>query len=318
MEQKRDEVMDIARRRGFIWPSFEIYGGVGGFYDLGPLGTIMKDKIIQKWREFYVIREGFFEIDSPTIVPEDVLKASGHVDHFVDAMTECQKCGVALKAVDLAREHVGTDIEGVPKEEMKQFIKKNKIRCPDCGGELGEIFYFNAMFQTTIGPGSKRMGYLRPETAQGIFIDFKRLQRHARGKLPFGVVQIGKGYRNEISPRQGIIRLREFTMAEAEVFFDPKNSSHPAFSEMAGDRLRLWLAKDQAEGKKHITEVTAEQGVKRGMICNELMGYYLGLTKRFLLELGIPEDVIRFREQTSGQRAHYSKETWDAEVSTNR
>ena len=318
MEQKRDEVMDIARRRGFIWPSFEIYGGVGGFYDLGPLGTIMKDKIIQKWREFYVIREGFFEIDSPTIVPEDVLKASGHVDHFVDAMTECQKCGVALKAVDLAREHVGTDIEGVPKEEMKQFIKKNKIRCPDCGGELGEIFYFNAMFQTTIGPGSKRMGYLRPETAQGIFIDFKRLQRHARGKLPFGVVQIGKGYRNEISPRQGIIRLREFTMAEAEVFFDPKNSSHPAFSEMAGDRLRLWLAKDQAEGKKHITEVTAEQGVKRGMICNELMGYYLGLTKRFLLELGIPEDVIRFREQTSGQRAHYSKETWDAEVSTKR
>jgi glycyl-tRNA synthetase len=318
VKQKHEEMMELLLRRGFIWPSFEIYGGVGGFYDFGPLGTIMKNKIIQKWREFYVIREGFFEIDSPTITPEEVLRASGHVDHFVDAMVECQKCGEAFKVVDLAREQTGKDIEGASRGEMEEFIKKHGVRCSECGGGLGKVFDFNAMFRTAIGPGSKRVGYLRPETAQGIFIDFKRLQRHARGKLPFGVAQIGKGYRNEISPRQGIIRLREFTMAEAEVFFDPEDPHHPNFSEMAGERLRLWLAKDQEKGDKKLTEVTAEQAVKRGIVCNELMAYYLGLTKRFLLELGIAGDAIRFREQTPGQRAHYSSETWDAEVSTER
>ena len=318
MPQKHEEVMDLAKRRGFIWPSFEIYGGVAGFYDFGPLGALLKNKIIQKWREFYVVREGFFEIDSPSVVPEEVLKASGHVDHFVDAMVECQKCKAAFRVADLVREQTGKDIEGQPKEEMDQFVKKHGVRCPDCGGELGKIFDFNAMFRTAIGPGSKRVGYLRPETAQGIFIDFKRLQRYARGKLPFGVVQIGKGYRNEISPRQGIIRLREFTMAEAEVFFDPEDPCPPRFSELAGEQLRLWRASDQIKGKEQLTEVTAEQAVKRKLICNELMAYYLALTKRFLLDLGIPGEAIRFREQTPGQRAHYSSETWDAEVSTER
>jgi glycyl-tRNA synthetase len=308
--------MELAKRRGFIWPSFEIYGGMAGFYDFGPLGTLLKNKIIQKWREFYVVREGFFEIDSPSLAPEEVLKASGHVDHFVDAMVECQNCKAAFKVADLAREQTGNDIEGLSKEEMNQFVEKNKVRCSDCGGELEKIFDFNAMFQTTIGPGSKRVGYLRPETAQGIFIDFKRLQRHARGKLPFGVVQIGKGYRNEISPRQGIIRLREFTMAEAEVFFDPEDSRHPKFSELAGEQLRLWLAADQQQGKEKLTELTVGEAVKRKLVCNELMAYYLALTKHFLLGLGISGEAIRFREQTQGQRAHYSSETWDAEVST--
>ncbi|MDI6643070.1 MAG: glycine--tRNA ligase [Candidatus Hodarchaeaceae archaeon] len=318
MVHKHEEVMELAKRRGFIWPSFEIYGGVGGFYDFGPLGTILKNKIIQKWREFYVIGEGFFEIDSPSVMPEEVLKASGHVDHFVDAMVECKKCGTAFRTADLAREQTGKDIEGMSKEEMEQFIGKNRVRCPDCGGELGKIFDFNAMFRTTIGPGSKRVAYLRPETAQGIFIDFKRLQRYARGKLPFGVVQIGKGYRNEISPRQGVIRLREFTMAEAEVFFDPEDPHHPKFSNCADEKIRLWRAEDEVEGREKLTEVTAEQAVKKKFVCNELMAYYLVLTKKFLCELGIPENAIRFREQTPGQRAHYSSETWDAEVDTAR
>jgi glycyl-tRNA synthetase len=316
--QKHEEMMELAKRRGFIWPSFEIYGGVAGFYDFGPLGARLKNKIIQKWREYYVIKEGFFEIDSPNVMPEEVLKASGHVNHFVDAMVECQKCGAAFRVVDLSREQTGKDIEGMPKEEMNQFVEKHRVRCPDCGGELGKIFDFNAMFRTAIGPGSQRVGYLRPETAQGIFIDFKRLQRHARGKLPFGVVQIGKGYRNEISPRQGIIRLREFTMAEAEIFFDPEDSHHPKFSELVGEQLRLWLADDQQQGKEKLTEVMAGEAVKQKLVCNELMAYYLALTKRFLLELGIPGETIRFREQTPGQRAHYSSETWDAEVSTER
>lgn len=318
MKQKHEELMELALRRGFIWPSFEIYGGAGGFYDFGPLGAAMKNKITQKWRELYVIGEGFFEIDSPTVTPEEVFKASGHVEHFLDVMAECQKCGEAFKMVDLVREQTGKDIEGSSKGEINEFIKKHGVKCPDCGGELGDAFEFNAMFRTTIGPGSKRIGYLRPETAQGIFVDFKRLQRHSRGKLPFGVVQIGKGYRNEISPRQGIIRLREFTMAEAEVFFDPHHPHHQNFSEMANDKLRLWLAKDREKGDKKLTETTVGEAVKHKIVQNELLAYYLGLTMRFLHELGIPDEAIRLREQSAGQRAHYSKETWDAEVYTER
>lgn len=318
MLRRHERVVDIAIRRGFIWPSFEIYGGVSGFYDFGPLGALLKDNIIGKWREYFVIREGFFEIDSPCIAPEEVFKASGHVDHFIDLMVECGKCKAAFKATDVIKEATGRDVEGLPKEELEKLMKGHGVRCPDCGGGLGEIFEFNAMFRTTIGPEVKRIGYLRPETAQGIFVAFKRLQRHARGKLPFGVVQVGKGYRNEISPRQGMIRLREFTMAEAEVFFDPEDPHHPRFREVAGEVLRLWLARDQVAGREETIEVTAERAVEEGLVCNELMAYYLALTKRFLIDLGIPAEAIRFREQTPGQRSHYSSETWDAEVFTER
>jgi glycyl-tRNA synthetase len=310
--------MELAKRRGFIWPSFEIYGGVAGFYDFGPLGSILKNKIIEKWRELYVLKEGFFEIDSPTLTPLEVLKASGHVDHFIDLMVECKKCGSAFKAADIAKETTGKDIEGKSREETQDFLEEYGVKCPDCGGEFGEVFDFNSMFKTTIGPGSKRVGYLRPETAQGIFIDFKRLYRYARGKLPLGVVQIGKGYRNEISPRQGMIRLREFTMAEAEVFFDPEDPHHPRFPAVAQEQLQLWLAKDQIAGEESLIKVTAEEAVKQKIVCNELMAYYSVLTKQFLMGLGIPPEFIRFREQTPGQRAHYSKETWDAEVFTKR
>ncbi|MCD6248341.1 MAG: glycine--tRNA ligase [Hadesarchaea archaeon] len=316
LSSKHEKVMEIAKRRGFIWPAFELYGGVAGFYDFGPLGTLLKEKIIQKWREYFVIREGFFEIDSPSITPEEVLKASGHVDHFVDAMTECKKCGAAFKVTDLVKEKTGRSVEGKSKEEMESLIKEHEIRCPECGGELGEIYDFNAMFETTVGAGKKKIAYLRPETAQGMFIDFKRLQRYARGRLPFGVAQIGKGYRNEISPRRGVIRLREFTMAEIEIFFDPENPTHPEFREVASEKLRLLLATDQERGTEKFTEATAEDALRENIVCSQLMVYNMARAKLFLTSLGIPEEAIRFREQTPGERAHYSSETWDVEVWT--
>lgn len=312
-----DELMELLVRRGFLWPAFEIYGGIAGFYDYGPLGAALKRKIIEQWRRIYLLEEGAIEIDSPTITPEEVLRASGHVEHFLDLMIECRKCGGAFKVTDLLAESAGIDAEGKSKEEILRIVRESGLRCPECGGELGEISEFNTMFKTTIGPGGRRVAYLRPETAQGIFINFRRLFRLARGKLPLPVVQIGKGYRNEISPRQGIMRLREFTMAEAEVFFDPADPHHPRFGEVRGERLRLWPAENQIEGKGEI-EVTAGEAVEKKIVCNELMAYYLVVTKRFLRRLGIPEHAMRFREQTPAQRAHYSSETWDAEVLTRR
>lgn len=315
-EEKYDKIMSIAKRRGFIWPSFEIYGGAGGFYDFGPLGSALKEKILNKWRQHYVVKEGSYEIDSPTIFPEDVLKASGHVDHFTDFMVECSSCGSAYEITNLVKEMTGKDIEGLSKEKMKEVIQNQRVTCPSCGGSLGDIYDFNTMFKTAIGPEGEKVAYLRPETAQSIFVDFNRLQRVARRKLPFGVAQIGKGYRNEISPRKGIIRLREFTMAEVEVFFNPNYPEHPKFERVEDESLRLWLAKDQESGSDEIKEVTTGKALENGMIYNELLAYHMAYSKQFLLKLGIPEKMIRLREQVPGERAHYSKETWDLEVYT--
>lgn len=315
-KNKNEKMMEIVKRRGFIWPSFEPYGGAAGFYDFGPLGTALKEKIIRKWRDHYVIGEGFLELDSPTIFPREVLKASGHVDHFTDIMIECTSCGSAYEVTELVKEEIGEDIEGLTKEEAKNVIDEEGISCPKCGGSLGQTYDFNTMFRTEIGPRGERTGYLRPETAQSIFVDFNRLKRAARKKLPFGVAQIGKGYRNEISPRKGIIRLREFTMAEAEVFFAPEDSTHPKFDQIKGESLRLWLAESQESGDNELTQVQTGEGVNEDLIINELLGYHLALAKIFVRDLGVPEDKIRFREQVPGERAHYSEETWDLEVFT--
>lgn len=315
-KDKYEKVMEIAKRRGFIWPSFEPYGGAAGFYDFGPLGSLLEGKILQKWRQHYVIKEGCYEIDSPTIFPREVLEASGHVDHFTDVMVECGSCGAAFEVTDLVKEFTGKDIEGQSKEEMREVIERMRVRCPECGGPLDKIYDFNTMFETEIGPRGERDAYLRPETAQSIFVDFNRLQRVARRRLPFGVAQIGKGYRNEISPRKGIIRLREFTMAEAEVFYAPDDPSHPKFERVKDERLRLWLAEDQADDNTELVETTAGEALDKGLIYSELLAYHVAYSKRFLLSIGIPEKMIRLREQVSGERAHYSKETWDLEVHT--
>lgn len=315
-ESKYDRIMRIAKNRGFIWPAFEIYGGAAGFYDLGPLGSSLKDKILKKWRQFYIVKEGCLELDSPNILPEKVLEASGHVDHFSDVMIECSMCGATYEVTDLVKEVTGEDVEGRGKEEIKGIIEEKRINCPECGGPLGDIHDFITMFRTAIGPEEDRVAYLRPETAQTIFVNFSRLQRLARRQLPFGVAQIGRGYRNEISPRKGIIRLREFLMAEVEVFHDPENPTHPKFERVKGEKLRLWTAENQNKGLKDYIEIKVEDALNQGIIINELLSYHLAYAKMFLLSLGIPENVIRLREQVAGERAHYSEETWDLEVYT--
>ena len=303
------ELAEMLRRRGFLWPSFEIYGGVGGFYDLGPMGSLLRDNLIRKWKDLYIQQEGYLQLETPTILPFELLKASGHVEHFTDLMGECRSCGGAFKMSELMKGK-GVEIEGLPVEDARKLVSEKGVRCPDCGGELN-LSDFNIMFSTSIGPGSsRRAGFLRPETAQQIFIAFRRLLRHARGKLPLGVVTVGKGYRNEISPRQGMIRLREFTMAEAEVFFDPQSPRPPDFQKIEGERLRLFRANGET------VELTAGEAAGRGLVCNEMMAYQLSLAKRFLLSLGSKEEHMRFREQKPTERAHYSSETWDLEILT--
>jgi glycyl-tRNA synthetase len=291
-----DKIMTLTKRRGFIYPSFEIYGGVAGFYDYGPLGTNLKNNIENLWRKYYLMKDNCVEINTPTITLYDVLKASGHVEEFTDLTIDCKKCKRSFKLEEL-----------VEKGDPKKVAEEGKLKCTNCGEILKNPYYVNLMFSTKIGIGNTRDGFLRPETAQGIFTNFHLLYRYAREKLPFGVVQIGKGYRNEISPRQGTIRLREFNMAEAEVFFDPKDKSHPDFNSIKDKTIYLF------DNKKEM-KLTVEKAVKQEIVNNQALAYYMFLTQDFLLAAGIDPKKFRFRKHSADELAHYAKECWDAEV----
>ena len=312
-----EKVIELAKRRGFLWPSAEIYGSVAGFFDFGPLGSILKRNIEQKWREIYLIQEGFYEIETPTISPEPVFIASGHTAHFVDPITVCEKCGEGFRADHLITGVLKIDVSGKKPDELTKIIRERKVHCPECGGALKDVEYYNLMFKTAIGPGSKRIGYMRPETAQGIFTLFNRILRFYRGQFPFGVIQVGKVYRNEISPRQGILRLREFTIAEAEIFVSPKDKSHPRFSEIANEKLVWFPRAEQLKNGKPI-EITAKETVEKGYVLHEQLAYYIVRTKQFLEDLGIPNDAIRARQHLTIELAHYAIDCWDVEVKTGR
>jgi glycyl-tRNA synthetase len=306
-----EKVMQLATRRGFLWPSYEIYGGLRGFYDYGPLGASVKKRIEDAWRRTYCVGEGFLEISSPTVGPEEVYLASGHLENFVDPMVECLKCRELFRADHLLTAQ-GVSVEGLDLRSLDEKIRKASLTCPECGGELGEVWSYNLMFKTHIGPGNKKVGYLRPETAQGIFILFHRLYAFYRKRLPFGVAQIGRAYRNEISPRQGVIRLREFTQAEVEVFVHPEEKRHEGFSRVKGEKLTLVPREGGEE------EWTAQEAVKEGKIAHELLAYHLLLAKHFLEEIGIPGERIRFRQHLKTEMAHYAADCWDVEVLTDR
>lgn len=312
---KYEQVIELAKRRGFLWNSFELYGGTAGFYDYGPLGSTLKRRIEQIWRDTYVIQEGYMEIETPTIGIEEVFVASGHVGGFSDPLCECKNCAEAFRADHLVDKIVAV-ADALCNDELGRVIRENNVKCPECEGELGEPYEFNLMFKTDIGPGAGRQGYMRPETAQGMFVDFLRLARFYREKLPFGATQIGKSYRNEISPRQGVIRLREFTQAEAEIFIDPNEKGHPNFSRFADTAVNLYSG--EAQDKGAVEKMTLAEAVERGIIAHEFLAYQMGLTNHFLQRIGVAGDKLRFRQHMKDEMAHYAIDCWDAEIETDR
>jgi len=296
-----DKLMMLAKRRGFIYPSFEIYGGSAGFYDYGPLGSRLKENIENLWRKFYILKDNCIEISTPTITLYEVLKASGHVEEFTDLTVDCKKCKQSFKLEEIIKENIS----------IEKAIKNNEITCPKCKSKLKNPYPVNLMFSTKIGIGQGRDAFLRPETAQGIFTDFHLLYRYKREKLPFGVIQIGKGYRNEVSPRQGIIRLREFSMAEAEIFFDPKDKNHSNFNRFKDKELYLY---DNEKEKKY----SLEKAVNDKIINNQALAYYMYLTQEFLISAGVDLKKFRFRKHAENELAHYAEECWDAELYSDR
>jgi glycyl-tRNA synthetase len=314
-------INELARRRGFFWSSYEIYGGAGGFSTYGYFGARLKQNIERKLRELYVYKLGILEIESPIIAPEKVFEASGHIEHFKEPMIECLKCGRRFRADHLIAEctQIGqAEAEKLGLPELMGVIEKQKIRCPECGGEFGEPKYFLTMFKTTIGPYSDAIGYGRPEAAQGIFVEFRRLYEMAREKLPFGVIQIGRALRNEISPRQGLLRLREFTIGDLEFFFDPEEPDCYLLKNVENEKLRLLLTETRLKGSEELTEVTVKEALKKGYIKAEWQAIFMTYAKKLLMDIGVPAEKQRFIEKYPWERAHYSLQTFDQEVIVER
>ncbi len=307
---KLTEVLNIAKSKGYFWPSYEIYGGVSGFYTLGPMGTMVARDIMDLWRSYFVRPQGFLEIDTPDIMPARVLKASGHVDNFKDPMAECRKCGSKYRADHLLRDAGIQVSESAGVDQMSELLNSNKVKCPNCGATEWSVKQFLNMFETNIGPYAEAKGYLRPETAQGIFVEFKSLIDLNRGKVPMGVAQIGKGFRNEISPRQSMIRLREFHMMEVELFMDPQEEGAPGLDES----VKMPLLHEGVMGSGNPEPVSPAEAYRRGIVKSAWLAYFLQQSFRFLMALGVPASKQRFLEKLAGERAHYSAQTFDHEV----
>ena len=315
---KYELLSDLAKRRGFFWPSFEIYGGISGYVDLGPLGFKLRRRIEDKWLQLFVYQHGYPAISTPVITPEKVFTASGHVDHFKDLMVSCLQCKRHFKADYVITEAMPATTnlatEAMTDAEIDTFITENLIRCPECGGTLSKAEFYSTMFKTNIGPYGDVTGYGRPEAAQGMFVDFKRVYEASREKLPLGIAQVGTVMRNEISPRQGPIRLREFTIMEMELFFDPNDATCPYLDRTKGTLLPILLAKERERKSSQVTRVTPREAVRNGIVLTEWMAYFMALSVEFVNSLGIPSDKQRFEEKMIAERSHYSRQTFDHQI----
>lgn len=308
-EGRLERLTGMLKRRGFLLPAFEIHGGAKGFYDFGPVGGRMRSRINQRWLDHWLELGNVVELSCPTITPFAVLEASGHVGEFSDFMTQCNACGEASRADTLLENH-HPNPDALKRDELETLLHDVKPSCPACGAQdWSDVSAQNLMFNTSIGAGdSGRPGFLRPETAQGMFTSFNALFRHFRERLPFGAMQVGKGYRNEIAPRQGMIRLREFNMAELEYFIDPEAPLDDDLS--SWDSVPMTLI---SEGNEPTT-MTLSDACKEELIRHSTVARFMGITHNFLVDVGIDPKRIRFRQHEQDEMAHYAVDCWDAEI----
>lgn len=267
-EDLMDRIVSLAKRRGFIWQGSEVYGGMRGTWDYGPLGLALKRKIMNEWWDFFVEnREDMFGVDAAIIMNPKVWKASGHAATFADPLVEDLKTGERYRADHLLKD-AGIEAEGLSNEKITEIIREKGLKSPK-GNDLSDVRSFNMMFQTNVGAvvNENSVAYLRPETAQGIFTNYKNVVDAFYPSLPFGLAQQGKAFRNEISPRDFVFRSREFEQMEIEYFVNPKN----------------W----EAEFEKLLNLV------------REFLTQKMGLPKESLFELEVPaEDRAHYSKRT--------------------
>jgi glycyl-tRNA synthetase len=308
-----DELLRLALEKGFFFPSAEIYNEApAGFWEYGPNGLLFRNNFIRQWRRDIVRRDDMLEIDGSVILPKIVFEASGHLSSLVDPIVECTRCHTRIRADKYIAEKTGQPIdERLSPEEFQELISKHNLRCPKCGGEFGKPSKFNMMFRVGVGAENSD-AYLRPETAQSIFVDFARLSKTMRMKLPEGVAQVGKSFRNEIAPRQSLIRLRELTQAEAEIFFNPISLLDTSkFDRVKNVKMNI-LSQSNSDELRTLTATEAIP-VFGGMT---IISYYFALLQQFYENCGFLPERTRFRELSPKDRAFYTSSAFDFEVDT--
>jgi glycyl-tRNA synthetase len=313
MASRYDDLLSLSVRRGFLWPAADLYGGLAGFYDYGHLGSRLRRKWEDAWTSYFLaLGDNYHLIDTTTILPEASLKASGHVDHFTDLLVPCTRCGETFRGDHLVEAATKEEREGITPAEVDATIKSRGIRCPKCGGELGPSRPFNMMFPVGVGAVGLDRAYLRPETAQGVYLNFRREFEALRRRLPVGLGIVGRAYRNEISPRQGTYRMREFLQAELQIFFDPASfDDELPVDTVLREPLRVAWAGEKREpgaGDRRVSDLI-DRGVPR------FYAYHMALVQRFYLErLGVPRERFRFAELDETERAFYNKVHFDVQV----
>jgi glycyl-tRNA synthetase len=287
-------IEDFARfckEKGFVYPSSEIYGGIAGFWDFGPLGIELFNNLKAEWWNFFVHqKENVVGMEGSIISHPRTWKASGHLDTFSDVAVVCKKCKLSTK---------------IDKSEL------GKVNCENCGGEYEDKGEFNLMFKTSVGALKQDVAYLRGETAQGMFLDFKNINDSTRVKLPFGVAQIGRCFRNEIAPRDFIFRCREFHIAELEFFLKPDTEKCELLNKKSLDlKLRLLDAKEQDKGGEKLKETTIGMMLKDKKL-EEWHAYWLAEQVLWFKSIGVDLGKIKVREHVKDELSHYSSGTFD-------
>lgn len=273
-----DQVVALCKRRGFVFPGSDIYGGFANTWDYGPYGAQLKKNIRDFWwKSFVQEREDIVGLDSSILMNPKIWEASGHISSFSDPLMDCRHCKERIRGDKLIEENLGIEkAAGKSLKETSEIIKENKLKCPNCGkSDFTQARSFNLMFKTHQGVIEETASavYLRPETAQGIFVNFKNIQQTSRKRIPFGIAQIGKAFRNEITPGNFTYRTREFEQMEIEYFISPKDKSE------IKNCFDSW--------KK---------------ICLD-----------WFLDLGIDKTNLRYREHEKDELSHYSSMTFDVE-----
>ncbi len=299
-----------AKRTGFFWPAAEIYGGVSGIFDYGHLGAILKRQFEELWLDYFVnMGTNCHLIEGSNMLPEKPLIASGHASRFNDIIVGCTKCKAYYRA-DVLLNELGVEVsEGADAAEISAAIKKGNVRCPKCKGELMEPKAFNMMIDVNLGPEKSDKGFLRPETAQSTYLNFFREFNILRKKLPLGIAIIGRAYRNEISPRQGLYRMRELTQAELQMFFNPGKWEPEDREGLLNREVSVLLYKEKEAKLVKGIDLIKSFGIP------PFYAYHLCLIARFYNDiLNVPKEKLRFLEKGGPDKAFYNKIHMDVEV----
>lgn len=325
-----DKVVNLALRRGLVFPTSDAYGSFAGFFDYANYGLTLRKRLEAAWWNWFVEkREDVVGLDGAIIAHPTVWKASGHADTFGDLIVECTSCHARHRADQLLESVAGVNAEGLPADHVTTLMAEHKVVCPNCKGKLGAASSFNLMFATQVGPvpDEKMKAYLRPETAQSIFAAFKAVSAVSRKTLPFGIAQIGKAFRNEISPRNFLFRMREFTQMELEFFLHPAKldeapltnaelSLETAFltEEIQHANAKLDVAGGAGNAKhKPAARMTFAAALEKGLFKSRWHAYWLAQALLFYQSVGVKPEHLRVRQHVKDELSHYSSETWDVE-----